>query len=575
MQALCQCRRAYRPVLRGCVLVATLGAALPAFALWGKKPEPPPPSLDHPPTILSLTSQQEQQASAMAHYATGIALELSKSVDQALPEYQKALELDPQHTALALRLSQIYLARKDYTNALDVLKSSTLATPDSPEPWVFLGIAYRTMENNAEAVTALRQALKIDPTHQGALRTLLDVYLQQGQDAEVIDLLGQSWKQVSMRWNYWIGLGDIYALVLKQKPSLVNRLDRQRIRECYEKALAMAPDEPEILLRLADIYSQNNDLKSASAVYEKLLNIRPDAPQLRERLAYAYSRSDQKEKAVTLLQDIIKRNPLRFEIYNMLGELYEDLEKDPKAIESYQESLVLNPDQIEVYIRIAIIQLRLKKPDDAFAGLAKAKERFPTKYQIPYLYGLAYSDKKQYKEAIAAFIDADTLATDTPDETKPTAAFYFAFGSAYERAGEIEKAVALFRKCLEMDPKNHHAANYLGYMWADRGERLDEALKLIQDALAQDPENPAYLDSLGWVYYKQGKYPDALKVLEHAVSLMQKDSDATVLDHLAETLLKLDRPAEAITQWRRALQLEPENKEIAGKLQQHDASKKN
>jgi cytochrome c-type biogenesis protein CcmH/NrfG len=44
--------------------------------------------------------------------------------------------------------------------------------------------------------------------------------------------------------------------------------------------------------------------------------------------------------------------------------------------------------------------------------------------------------------------------------------------------------------------------------------------------------------------------------------------DATVLDHLAEVLLKLGKTDEAISILRKANKLEPDNKDVSGRLQQ-------
>ncbi len=52
------------------------------------------------------------------------------------------------------------------------------------------------------------------------------------------------------------------------------------------------------------------------------------------------------------------------------------------------------------------------------------------------------------------------------------------------------------------DPKNSDALNSLGYMLAERGQKLDEAITLVERALVVEPGNGAYLDSLGWAYYK-------------------------------------------------------------------------
>ena len=58
---------------------------------------------------------------------------------------------------------------------------------------------------------------------------------------------------------------------------------------------------------------------------------------------------------------------------------------------------------------------------------------------------------------------------------------------------------------IARDPEHAAALNYLGYMLAERGERLDESVELIKRALAIDPDNGSYLDSLGWAYFKDGK----------------------------------------------------------------------
>ncbi len=198
--------------------------------------------------------------------------------------------------------------------------------------------------------------------------------------------------------------------------------------------------------------------------------------------------------------------------------------------------------------------------------LATWKQKFPTDFRVPYFTGLIQTDRKQYAAAVASFADAETLARESPGDLKLSSKFYFSYGAACERAGDADKAVTLFRKCLELDPEDHTAANYLGYMWADKGTHLEEALGLIQKAVKFDPKNGAYLDSLGWVLFKLGRNDEALVQMRRAAELMK--DDAVILDHLAEVLLKLGKTDEAIGVLREATKLEPDNKDISGRLQQ-------
>ncbi|MGD1020236.1 MAG: tetratricopeptide repeat protein [Verrucomicrobiia bacterium] len=515
---------------------------------------------------IGLTPAQNRKAQALAEYATGYSAEIRGNLDDALDHYARAVELDPNHTALAIRIGQIYATKRDITNAVNVLESALNANPNDGEVAYWLGFVYRTDNQNDKAAVAFRQAVKSEPSHVNALGSLLEILILQDADKEAIKLLDHAFHQKIEVGSYWSRLGDFYSVVFRQKPSWGRKIDRKRIPQCYEKALAFDPGDMDIELRLADAYTDSGDYQKSAELYAKLLEKNPEAALIRERLAANYIRADQKEKAVAVLEDIIKREPLAYAIYNDLGELYGELNNTEKAISNYEQSLVIKPNQPENYAQITALQLDSKQVDEALKTLAAWKEKFPADFRVPYFTGLIQTDRKQYAAAVASFADAETLARESPDDSKLSSKFYFSYGAACERAGDADKAVAFFRKCLELDPEDDTAANYLGYMWADKGTNLEEALGLIQKAVKLDPKNGAYLDSLGWVLFKLGRNDEALVQMRRAVDLMK--DDPVVLDHLAEVLLKLGKTDEAIGVLREANKLEPDNKDISGRLQQ-------
>jgi tetratricopeptide (TPR) repeat protein len=552
-------------------ITAALGALVclgAGCASMGSRSSGDAPRQSRTPSSTALSASEERRVEAIAHYGSGVMLELSDSVDAALPEYTKAYDLDPHNFTLGVRLAQIYLDRKDYTNAVSLLETAVKSDPSAPDLWLWLGITYESAEQHPKAIGALRQALKLNPKQLFATRELLKIYLQQGPISEAVALLDNATRQQSKDAGYWMSVGDFYISVLREKPSLANQIDRNKAMQCYQKAASISPRDPEILRRLAAGYLEKSDFVGAADTYLKLLTIRPDAPAVRENLAQTYLQAGEKDKAAAVLEEIVKRDPLRFETYNVLGDLYEELDKDENAISNYQQSLVLNPNQLEVYERIIGAQLALRRYDDAFQTVATAKEKFPTRYEVPYLYGVIYSSQSNYPSAISSFADAETLLpVSAPEDSKSRSKFYFSYGAACERKGDIEQAAKLFQKSIELNPDNDAALNYLGYMWADKGVQLNEALKLIHKAIAIDPDSGAYIDSLGWVLYKLGRYDEALPELRRAAELIKDDS--VVRDHLAELLLKLGKHEEAIDQWRKAHEIEPGNKDILDKLEKH------
>jgi tetratricopeptide (TPR) repeat protein len=108
------------------------------------------------------------------------------------------------------------------------------------------------------------------------------------------------------------------------------------------------------------------------------------------------------------------------------------------------------------------------------------------------------------------------------------------------------------RQLVTLDPGNADALNYLGYMLAERGQQLDEAIRLVRRALDIEPNNPNYLDSLGWAYYRRGDYDQAEKYLAPAAQQMPRNS--TVQDHMGDILARRGRWQDAIASWMRALQ---------------------
>ncbi len=109
---------------------------------------------------------------------------------------------------------------------------------------------------------------------------------------------------------------------------------------------------------------------------------------------------------------------------------------------------------------------------------------------------------------------------------------------------------------ISIDPKHAEAYNYVGYMYAERGQNLDEAIQLIGKALDLEPENGYFIDSLGWAYYQQGRYPEALKELKRAV-VKTKEPDPVIYEHLGDALIKNGLDEDALAAWEKALKLDP------------------
>ena len=194
-------------------------------------------------------------------------------------------------------------------------------------------------------------------------------------------------------------------------------------------------------------------------------------------------------------------------------------------------------------------------PEEALKVLEKARKKFKNTFLLEFYSALAHSRAKDYAASIKHFTSAELLAK-RDDPERLTALFYFQAGAAYERHKDFKQAENYFRQSLKLAPDFAEALNYLGYMWAERGENLSEAREMIGKALKQEPDNAAFLDSMAWVLFKLNQPKEALEHQLKALKL-QKEPDATLHDHLGDIYAALKQLDKARAQWEHALTIEP------------------
>jgi len=141
----------------------------------------------------------------------------------------------------------------------------------------------------------------------------------------------------------------------------------------------------------------------------------------------------------------------------------------------------------------------------------------------------------------------ESSVRNAPEET----AGYLALADLYVDAGREPDAVKMLDDAVRKFPDNADVLNFLGYLLADRGQRLDEAVSLVKRALQIDPENPSYLDSLGWAQFKRGEFADAQTNLAKAATALPRNS--VVQDHYGDVLAKAGKASDAIAAWTKAL----------------------
>jgi tetratricopeptide (TPR) repeat protein len=533
------------------------------------------------PKDLALQPQGVRKAEALAHFVEASALEESGEIEKALQAYRKVLDVDPGQSDLAAHVAILLLRQEHYPEAIDVLKDAIKANPKDAGPYSQLAVIYaRYLKKIDQAIDYANQAIRIDPRNIDAYQRLCEIEAAAGQEKKAIQALDRALAVQNNDPAFWAQLGKLYASLVFKTDAEPKPADIKRVNAIFKKAADNANDDPAVLKDVADYYAATQQIKEAIPLYLRILELQPDDINAREKLATGFVLTNHRAKAIETLEQIIREHPAKYQTYELLAQVLDDegraLERNnqteeakaqfSKAAANYEQSLLINPTRITTYMRLAELLLGpVTKPERAVKVLSEARRRFPNVPEISYYLALAQREAKQPQQALGTFAEALHEAELEQSEIL-NAKFYFHYGATAEQAGLYDKAAELFQKSITLDPENSaDACNYLGYMWAEQNMHLDEAEQMIRRALKKEPNNGAYLDSLGWVEFRAGKFEQALTDLQRAAQDMTRD-DPVVFEHLGDTYLKLNRVANAVESWQKALALDPQNRKIAEKI---------
>jgi len=117
--------------------------------------------------------------------------------------------------------------------------------------------------------------------------------------------------------------------------------------------------------------------------------------------------------------------------------------------------------------------------------------------------------------------------------------------------------------------------NNYAYFLALDNRNLERALTMITRALALAKNNSTYLDTMAWVLYRLGRYAEAKKYMQQALSL-DRDKSAELALHYGDILHALGEEFMAKTYWRKALERGADKEEIEKRFlpQQQENTKK-
>jgi tetratricopeptide (TPR) repeat protein len=519
--------------------------------------------------------------------------------EYAIPYYEQIRALDPSNAKAWWQLGDLYETTHQWDKLAQALAKLVELTNDDEvkaTTYVRMGdLADDRFAMRQEAEDYYRRALQLQDKHVGALEALERIYREEGRSHKLLNILERKAEAVE-------DVDNIVSALLQVAEAYEEQFnDSAAAIENYEKAAELSPSDLKALRGLERLYTQEGRYRDLVGILEREYEVvatERERIDILMRLAQMWEQEFRKpDNAAERLEQVLDIDPLhddalcrleqlyrtmqrwddlvrtydrhasatadtaeRVRIFRELGEVYATYKDDiEQAIDSYLNALSLN-DQ-DVFSLQALGKLYERKGDhsaalDILAQLARVvddpADQVLLKHRMGRILDQELGDRVSALEQFQAAIDIDPSHLPSLEAMK----------NIHVDSGDFVAAAKMLALQVEHTEKDRKRAALLVELGRVRAERLDDeagAVEAFEAASQSDPDNEDALLPLVDSYLAHGRYEDAFPLLEVLVQRSDKrdrDEQHRLALMLGETATKLGRPADAVTAYERAYELD-------------------
>ncbi|GGA61358.1 tetratricopeptide repeat protein [Ornithinibacillus halotolerans] len=356
-----------------------------------------------------------------------------------------------------------------------------------------------------EAESLLQQLLEKYPDETDIKLHLTDIYIEQEQDEQAIELLNSIPSEDESYLQVLVALADLY-----QAQGLFEVAEQKLLQ-----AKSINPTETIIDLALGELYYSFGDFKRAITAYEKSLQLTDSAIPIHERLAESYANVGEYELALTYYEKITNKH---VDVQFKYGLTAYQADRKEIAIQVWEKLIEEDP-----YYHTAYMQL------------AKA-----------------YEDEEMIEEAYETTLKGLKL-----DEFNKE--LYLLAGSLAHKCNLEDESEEHVRQAVNLDMDYKDAVLFLIEILKEKNkpEEIVELLTLVKESSGDDP---IYEWELARACNEIESYKDALIHYQAAYNSLQHDSD--FLKEYGYFLMEEGRTQEAVNVLTTYIEIEPEDFEV-------------
>lgn len=405
------------------------------------------------------------------------------------------------------------------------------------------------------ASRVMADALEIDPNNAKIGRKLVDLHLRNKQTAEALPVLEKFYDSDDLedvcllgRLNAEQGNVD-RALQLARRAMLLEGPPFKRTMADLQVLSMQAPENPAVLLALAELNIETKNRDEAASWYLNLLEVDADNVEARRKLIRIYRELGRLDQTLPHYRQLLRREPESPEMAVEYGQILEDREDFDKGLKVFQDFAARYPDDWRFAYHSAVCLLGLSQLSDAADALERARAIAPADERAR-IQSLAAKIHSARVDLELGALREQARAQDAPLDLRLS---YVERLIAYQQAEEATRELDLL---LEQVPaRKEQIVRFLEEI-VERGEPQFVLLNLLADIHLKDRDFDR-CHELHEMMAKQSLHPDEVMADGCRQILRQQPNHLPSLRSHAGLLVKGGHYSDAAAVLGRILELSP------------------
>jgi len=423
----------------------------------------------------------------------------------ASQHYQQALKLDPKKSEAINNLGICWLELNNFERARQCFERLLQLPGQQCNAHIRLGMLAEAQGQLAQAETCFKQALAANPGNTSAITRMVAAIGRRGEHAKAKELVEKALLET--------GVLPEFLHILAQIEYIAG--NRERAMKCLDQALALSPNDKEIILYRALILAKEKNTGALLPLLQHLANTMPDKHSLTVHTVRILIVADLKQEALQTIKDAIKLLKPTAQLLCILGEALIAQQEYEEADAAYSKALKLEPTNLEANRGLGALLRRGEHYIEAEKCFRHALSLHPEDRILRAELANTLLELRRPQEASEI---VGPLYTAYPDDV----IVLLSYSKFSRTAGKIELAFSAAQHAYEIDPSSLQVRINLAACLEETGQ-VEQATILLRRIYEEEPDSPDIGIGLASLLLMQGLFDEGWKVYESRLNPILKN----------------------------------------------------